>query len=108
MKLNIQKWSGADAITCARALADKPYTLFFDSNRPEHPLNRWSFICFDPVETIETKNGTITHNDTLVQETDFFKFLQSRLHQYEFTNTSDIPFIGGAAGYFGLRLGAAN
>ena len=105
MKLNIQKWSGADAITCARALANKPYTLFFDSNRPEHPLNRWSFICFDPVETIETKNGTITHNDTLVQETDFFKFLQSRLHQYEFTNTSDIPFIGGAAGYFGYDLG---
>ena len=105
MKLNIQKWSGADAITCARALADKPYTLFFDSNRPTHPLNQWSFICFDPIETIETKNGTITHNDTLVQETDFFKFLQSRIDHYNFNDTSDIPFIGGAAGYFGYDLG---
>jgi len=105
MKLNIQKWNGADAITCARALADKPYTLFFDSNRPEHLLNQWSFICFDPVETIETKNGDITHNRKTIQETDFFEFLQSRLDQYNFNDAGDIPFMGGAAGYFGYDLG---
>ena len=104
--LNIQPWDGPDAITCARDLARKPYTLFFDSNRPEHPLNKWSFICFDPVETIETKNGVIKHNDQVIEATDFFKFLQSRLDAYNFKATeSNIPFISGAAGYFGYDLG---
>jgi para-aminobenzoate synthetase component 1 len=105
MKLNIQKWNGADAVTCARALSDKPYTLFFDSNHSTHPLNQWSFIAFNPIETIETKNGVITHNGTNIGTHNFFNFLQSCLDNYDFKSDSDIPFTGGAAGYFGYDLG---
>ncbi len=105
-QINIQKWDGSDAITCARDLARKPYTLFFDSNHPSHPLNQWSFICFDPIEIIETKNGIITHNDKNIDEVDFFEFLQKRLEHYNPQEIeTDIPFIGGAAGYFGYDLG---
>ena len=103
-KLNIQKWNGPNAITCAQALSDKPYTLFLDSSRPSHPLNRYSIICWDPIETISTKNRTITHNGNIIGQKDFFDFLQNRLNHYPKYN-SDLPFTGGAAGYFGYDLG---
>ena len=105
MKIDIQEWNGSDAMTCARTLAQKPYSLFFDSNCPDHPLNQWSFICFDPIETIEVKNGIITHNNQDLGKHNFFDFLQSRLDKYNFENDSDIPFTGGGAGYFGYDLG---
>ena len=103
--LKIQKWSGESILECAEKIAHKPYTLFFDSNRPTHPSSQWSFLCYDPIEIIETKNGTITHNKCIIKETNFFEFLQSRLDKYSLNNESNIPFIGGAAGYFGYDLG---
>ncbi len=105
---NIREWHGADAPTCARALCREPYALYFDSCRPEHPLNRYSIICWAPAETITAKNGTITHNDADVGPGDVFSFLQDRLRAYDFAAAKDIPalpFIGGAAGYFGYDLG---
>lgn len=104
IKGGIKKWNGADILTCAESLADKPYTLFFDSSRPPHPLSQWSFLCWDPVETISYKNNVIHHNDEEVEETDFFEFLQSRLDTYKFKK-NNIPFTGGAAGFFGYDLG---
>ncbi len=102
---NIQKWDGPDAITCARALADKPYTIFLDSNRASHPLNQWSFIAFDPIERIAIKNNVITHDGRIIEGYDFFGFLQSRLDNCPCDYNGDIPFIGGFAGYFGYDLG---
>lgn len=102
--ITITEWNGPDAVTCASALSDKPYTLFFDSNRPSHRLNRYSFVCWEPVETIEIKNGFIKHNNKDVGEKDFFSFLQERLNNFD-TIISDLPFTGGAAGYFGYDLG---
>lgn len=103
--IEIKEWKGEDILTLARALSQQPYTLFFDSNRPSHPANQWSFLCWAPVETITAKNGVIAHNGTLINETDIFGFLQSRLDQYPFQNTSDIPFTSGLAGYWGYDLG---
>lgn len=106
MKQQIEEWNGADAITCAAALSDLPYTLFFDSNRPSHPLNRYSIICWNPIETITAKNGVITHNNTVITETDVFAFIQSRIdNNTADTVEHDLPFTGGAAGYFGYDLG---
>lgn len=91
-----EKWDGPNAMTCAEALCDLPYTLFFNSNRPSHPLNRWSFICWDPVEAISVKD----------QSSDFFSELQRLLEKYPKPNfDTHIPFTSGAAGYFGYDLG---
>ncbi len=103
-KHNIRQWHGADILTCAEDLAARSYTIFFDSNRPAHPLNQWSFLCWNPVETIIYKNGVITHNNIEHEETDLFQFIQSRLKHYSFEQ-SNIPFTGGAAGYFGYDIG---
>jgi para-aminobenzoate synthetase component 1 len=101
-----EKWYGADAATCAQALSARPYTLFFDSNRPSHPLSRYSIVCWNPVERIETKNGIIRHNDKDIGHKDFFAFLKERLSAYDFEmDNTVLPFSGGAAGYFGYDLG---
>lgn len=102
---NIQEWKGDDILTLADALSDKPYTLFFDSNRPSHPSSQWSFLCWNPVETITAKNGIITHNDKEIGNKNVFDFLQSRLNNYNFEDSQDIPFTGGLAGYWGYDLG---
>lgn len=112
-KLSVTEWYGADALECFEAIHDQPYALFFDSNRPSHPLNRWSFICWNPIETITAKNGIITHNNVMIKETDIFSFLQSRLdffnsrhaREREDADLKHIPFTGGIAGYFGYDLG---
>ena len=101
---NIKEWTGADILTLAEGLSEKPYTLFFDSSRVSHPSSQWSFLCWDPVETISAKNGVIQHNGTIIDEKDVFKLLKLRLREYKFEK-SDIPFTGGLAGYWGYDLG---
>ncbi len=103
--LIIKEWQGGNAVECFESIAEQPYALFLDSNMHCHALNNWSFICWNPTEIIETKNNVITHNGKTIKETDFFKFLDSRLQSYNIQKDIDIPFIGGAAGYFGYDLG---
>lgn len=101
---NMRQWNGDDILTCAESLSQEPYTLFFDSNRAAHPLNQWSFLCWSPIETISCKNGVITHNGEIIEDTDLFQFIEFRLKHYNFEE-NDVPFTGGAAGYFGYDLG---
>ncbi|MEM9469442.1 MAG: anthranilate synthase component I family protein [Pseudomonadota bacterium] len=104
--MNVELYSYDNLLQAFQALADRPYTLFFDSNRPSHPCSEWSFICWDPIETIQTKNGVIFLDNKKVGETDFFKFLQSRLDLHSIDETiRNILFQGGLAGYFGYDLG---
>ena len=104
--VEITKWNGEDILTCAEKLNHLPYTLFFDSNRPEHPSSQWSFLCWNPIETITAKNGIITHNNNkAINEHDVFTFLQSRLNAHSAQKHHKIPFTGGIAGYWGYDLG---
>ncbi len=103
-------WKGPDAPATFAALADIPYSLFFDSARPGHPLNRYSFICWHPFETIESKDGivTITNADQQLSfPADPFAVLKERLDIWGDGVTLDPqlpPFKGGAAGMFGYDL----
>lgn len=103
-------WKGPDAPTTFAALADIPYSLFFDSARPGHPLNRYSFICWHPFETIESKDGmvTITNPDQqLSYPADPFDVVKERLDTWGDGLVLDPqlpPFKGGAAGMFGYDL----
>lgn len=104
--LLVNDWPYDKIIETFLSLAEKPYTLFFDSSRPSHPLNKWSFIVWDPIETIKCKNGQITHNDKQIEEIDLFSFLQTRLNDYNFDSIDlPAPFNVGLAGYFGYDLG---
>ncbi|MCB9990932.1 MAG: aminodeoxychorismate synthase component I [Rhodospirillales bacterium] len=93
------------------ALARQPYSLFFDSADASHELNRYSFIAFQPIETIESKDGKITVTNREQQLSFFgnpFDALKDRLETYGLDRESKDewpPFQGGAAGFFGYDLG---
>lgn len=103
----ISDWPYDKALETYASLADQPYALFFDSARRQHPLSQWSFIAWAPIETIECKNGVITHNGKTTPQSDIFDFIQSRLDHYKvnISNNCNASFYGGAAGYLGYDLG---
>jgi len=106
----IFKWTGSDPVKTFSVLADQPYSLFFDSARPDHPLNRYSYICWDPFETIESKNGIVSiynKEQKLSLRANPFQVVKDRLTVWSLDYPAHQklpPFQGGAAGYFGYDL----
>ena len=115
------------------AFHDAPYALWLDSADQNHPESLWSFVMWDPSEIIIYKEGMITHNGAHFVHDAPFDFLRERLEAFdknaalaasrrrgvednakEATTVArrksgvlknNIPFTGGAAGYFGYDLG---
>ena len=111
MPLFADPWPYLDPAEEFTRLADQRYALFFDSNCPGSPQNRYSYICWAPVEIIEAKNSQITVTNR-EQQLSFrgnpFNVLQERLEAYAIhkeTKEGLPPFQGGAAGSFGYDLG---
>lgn len=103
-------WHSMDAAKNFAPLAGQPYSLFFDSARDGHPLNRFSYICWHPFETIESRDGrvTITNRDhQFSYDADPFQVVRERLALWGDALKTDSalpPFQGGAAGFFGYDL----
>lgn len=109
-KLYVFQWDIKDPVQSFAPLAKLPYSIFLDSSRPSHPLSRYSYICWHPFETIESKDGRVTITNAENQFTykaDPFQVVRERLALWgENTKTrADLPpFQGGAAGFFGYDL----
>lgn len=84
------------------------YALWMDSADQSHPNSIWSFVMANPIETICVRTGKTFWNNKEIFANCAFDFVQVRLNSL-FKNIknfkTDIPFIGGAAGYFGYDLG---
>src|SRR5687768_4015625 len=106
-QLFVYAWKDSDAFRSFAPLADQPYSLFFDSARPGHPLNRYSYICWHPFETIECKDGRVTitnRENQFTYNADPFIVVRERLALWgaDRKPSKDLPpFQGGAAGFFG-------
>ena len=96
------------------AFADDPYSIFFDSSDPDHPLSHSSYICVNPVEIIESRGNKIlvrNKDQSLTLTDNPLRFLKERLALW--VPDGSIPgqvnnvhrFRGGVAGYFGYDLG---
>ncbi len=81
-------------------------------------MGRYSIIAVYPFEKITSK-GTISQIETIVRSQESgqikkidraeytgnpFKLLREKMEKYQTTYTSELPFIGGAVGYFGYDL----
>ena len=93
------------------AVHDLPYSLWFDSNDQSHRDARYSYVCAQPLETIETYDGETRCRSIIGDirvEGDPFDTVKERLNNLS-NNTRSLqdipPFQGGAAGYFGYDLG---
>jgi len=94
-------------------LASQPWAMWLDSCDSNHADSQFDIIVWQPTITLVTKAKTTTIrnliNDTVELSDDDPLFLindiQTKLFQSPLTSTLDIPFRGGAVGYFSYDLG---
>lgn len=96
------------------AYHDEPYSLFFDGASPDHTLNRYSFVAFNPVEMIEYNNHSIRiindSGESFYPHAAPFSVIRERMeyhncNEYNAPSRDPLPpFQGGAAGFWGYDL----
>lgn len=94
----------------ARALRNRPGFFYLDSARPEEGGGRaFSFLGFDPFLTWQAKADRIIVDSGGSREEvrqDPLAHLRGLMERYRAAGGGQIPFGGGAVGYFGYEFGA--
>ncbi len=88
------------------AVASKTWALFLDSGYPHSQQGRFDIIVADPVCTLVTEGGQTTvtdHQGSRVSNEDPFLLIKRALGE-TVDSIDDIPFNGGAIGYFSYDL----
>ncbi len=95
-----------DSARLFSVIADQPWATFLDSGLAEKRQGRYDIFASDPVCTLLTqgKNTTVSTLDSaFVSDQDPFTLIKQQLpFQQPF---SEVPFNGGALGYFSYDLG---
>jgi len=90
-------------------LCDRPGAFFLDSALPIGGHGRYSFIGFDPFLVFRASEGVINLKRAEREEDlrgDTFTELRTLLGRYHCAVRPEIPFPGGAVGYFSYEFGA--
>lgn len=95
-----------DPAALFRIFSDQPWAMILDSadsDKQCDDTNRFTYIAFEPFETILIKDRQrIGTNDSVL---DPFQYLQDTLAQYQLVSRPGLPlFQGGAVGYFSYDL----
>lgn len=89
------------------AIRHLPNPVWLDSGRPKSSYGRYDMMCADPEILITTAKGTTRiafKNGSVCESLDNpFAILQA--HLPDPCSQTDLPFCGGAVGYFGYDLG---
>ena len=96
----------ADSSTLFSSIADQAWSVFLDSGFPHSKQGRYDIIATNPICTLVTK-GDITeitrNNVTLQSNRDPFELVKEQLLPH-LSGFDDLPFNGGAIGYFSYDL----
>jgi para-aminobenzoate synthetase component 1 len=100
----------ADSSLYFEAIRNKPWPVFLDSsNSSQSNDSRYDIQTAAPFITLVTTNANtlIKHynQDALLSSGDPFVLLQNILHEFKPHQHTDLPFCGGALGYFAYDLG---
>jgi para-aminobenzoate synthetase component 1 len=100
----------ADSALYFEAIRNKPWSVFLDSsNSSQSNDSRYDIQTAAPFITLVTTgaNTLIKHHnqDALLSSDDPFALLQNILHDFKPHQHTDLPFCGGALGYFAYDLG---
>lgn len=94
---------------CFEAFARRPFSFFLDSGMDPGRLGRYSFMGSDPFLVLRSRGDAITLVRDGKEETQSgnpFDVLHELLEVYTLDRSqADIPFAGGAVGYFSYDLG---
>lgn len=96
-----------DSATLFSRIRDYPWPVMLDSANTSPDVGRYDILAAAPFITLETTAGTtqVTHNHSKQGVTsDPFLLLNDILSDYKQRKT-DLPFAGGAIGYFAYDLG---
>lgn len=88
------------------AIAQRPWSVFLDSGYPYSTQGRYDIIAADPICTLVTHGDKtiITRDDlTYISVQDPFSLVKEQLLP-ELTGFAELPFTGGAIGYFSYDL----
>jgi len=97
-----------DSAELFSAYADKAWAVFLDSGFPASNQGRYDIIAAEPVCTLVTHGAIteITCSGTTIQSPENpFDLVKQQLQEFQgFKLTDDLPFNGGAIGYFSYDL----
>ena len=96
----------ADTSALFSLIADQPWSVFLDSGFPHSNQGRYDIFATDPVCTLVTQGDTtqITRNNVTISSTlDPFDLVKEQLLP-NLEGYEDLPFNGGAIGYFSYDL----
>jgi len=98
----------ADSSAYFEAIRDLPSPVWLDSGRPLSPLGRYDIISANPSRRLITQGGITTdqtrHQTRQLTDNPFDLVCQA-LAPISTKANKDLPFCGGALGYFGYDLG---
>ncbi len=97
----------SDSGPLASRLVERPWFVFLDSCRQAGARGRYDVLASDPQTMLLTLGGIteIRHGEQVTQSTDDpFRLVESALAALGEV-PSELPFVGGALGYFGYDLG---
>jgi para-aminobenzoate synthetase component 1 len=98
-----------DAAWCFEAFAARPFSFFLDSGMDPKKLGRYSFMGSDPFLVLRSRGDSISlikDGAEEVRKGNPFDVLGELLKIYTLESSQvDIPFLGGAVGYFSYDLG---
>ncbi|MCX7627059.1 MAG: aminodeoxychorismate synthase component I [Methylophilaceae bacterium] len=87
-------------------LAARPWAMYLDSGRPASERGRYDILVADPVITLTTR-GDLTEicgpTGSEISRADPFGLVRDYLGRHA-RNTTHLPFLGGAVGYFAYDL----
>jgi para-aminobenzoate synthetase component I len=96
----------SDSSLLFSALVQRPWSVFLDSGYPYSTQGRYDIIAADPICTLVTHGDKtiITRDDAeLISEADPFALVKEQLLP-ALTGFDELPFTGGAIGYFSYDL----
>ncbi|HQR50636.1 MAG TPA: aminodeoxychorismate synthase component I [Methylophilaceae bacterium] len=87
-------------------IAQRPWAVYLDSGRPGSSYGRYDILAADPFITLVTRCGKTEirqGEDVRISSEDPFMLLQRTLRQFP-ASAGELPFAGGAIGYFSYDL----
>jgi para-aminobenzoate synthetase component 1 len=94
-----------DSAELFEAIADEPWAVFLDSGRPRSTAGRLDILAARPFATLVTRGGMTEirrFGEARLSPADPFDLLREHLEADG--RATDLPFAGGAIGYFGYDL----